>query len=443
METFWIRALQLILSLSLLVIIHEMGHFLFAKLFKTRVEKFCLFFDPWLTLFKFKPKRSETEYAIGWLPLGGYVKISGMIDESMDTEQMKQPVKPWEFRAKPAWQRLLIMVGGVLFNFLLALFIYAMILFAWGDEYIPVQKAPLGMEFNETAKNVGFRDGDILLSADGVPFERYDGDMLTDIVDAREVTVLRDGREAAIYIPDNMMDRLLADSVRFASYRIPFVVDSLVAGSPALLAGMMPGDSITHLDGKQVSYFDFVETMAQRKEQGASRQLTLTYMRQGVQDTLTLATDSLYKIGVVPCMETDRLLPVVRTDYGFFASLPAGIRLGVKTLSGYVGQMKYLFSKEGAKQLGGFGTIGSIFPATWDWHQFWYMTAFLSIILAFMNILPIPALDGGHVLFLIYEIVTRRKPSDRFMERAQVAGMIILFGLLIWANLNDVLRYLL
>ena len=442
METFWIRALQLILSLSLLVIIHEMGHFLFAKLFKTRVEKFCLFFDPWLTLFKFKPKRSETEYAIGWLPLGGYVKISGMIDESMDTEQMKQPVKPWEFRAKPAWQRLLIMVGGVLFNFLLALFIYAMILFAWGDEYIPVQKAPLGMEFNETAKNVGFRDGDILLSADGVPFERYDGDMLTDIVDAREVTVLRDGREAAVYIPDDMMDRLLADSVRFASYRIPFVVDSLVAGSPALLAGMMPGDSITHLDGKQVSYFDFVETMAQRKEQGASRQLTLTYMRQGVQDTLTLATDSLYKIGVVPCMETDRLLPVVRTDYGFFASLPAGIRLGVKTLSGYVGQMKYLFSKEGAKQLGGFGTIGSIFPATWDWHQFWYMTAFLSIILAFMNILPIPALDGGHVLFLIYEIVTRRKPSDRFMERAQVAGMIILFGLLIWANLNDVLRFL-
>ncbi len=443
METFWIRALQLILSLSLLVIIHEMGHFLFAKLFKTRVEKFCLFFDPWLTLFKFKPKKSDTEYAIGWLPLGGYVKISGMIDESMDTEQMKQPVKPWEFRAKPAWQRLLIMVGGVLFNFLLALFIYAMILFAWGDTYIPVQKAPLGMEFNETAKSVGFRDGDILLSADGVPFERYDGDMLTDIVDAREVTVLRDGREAAVYIPDDMMDRLLADSVRFASYRIPFVVDSLAAGSPALMAGMMPGDSITHLDGRQVSYFDFVETMSRRKEQGESRRLTLTYTRQGVADTLALAADSLYRIGVYPCMDTDKLLPVVHTDYGFFASLPAGIRLGVKTLSGYVGQMKYLFSKEGAKQLGGFGTIGSIFPATWDWHQFWYMTAFLSIILAFMNILPIPALDGGHVLFLIYEIVTRRKPSDRFMERAQVTGMIILFGLLIWANLNDVLRYLL
>ena len=200
METFLIRALQLIMSLSLLVIIHEGGHFLFARLFKTRVEKFCLFFDPWFTLFKFKPKNSETEYGIGWLPLGGYVKIAGMIDESMDTEQMKQPMQPWEFRAKPAWQRLLIMIGGVLFNFLLALFIYSMILFAWGDEYVPLQKAPLGMDFNETAKAIGFRDGDILVSADGVPFERYGGDMLTSIVDARQVSVLRNGQEVSVYI---------------------------------------------------------------------------------------------------------------------------------------------------------------------------------------------------------------------------------------------------
>ncbi len=443
METFWIRALQLILSLSLLVVIHEMGHFLFAKFFKTRVEKFCLFFDPWFTLFKFKPKRSETEYAVGWLPLGGYVKIAGMIDESMDTEQMKQPVQPWEFRAKPAWQRLLIMVGGVLFNFLLALFIYSMILFAWGDTYIPVQKAPLGMEFNETAKSVGFRDGDILISADGVPFERYDTDMLTDIVDAREVTILRDGKEAAIYIPEDMMDRLLADSVRFASFRFPFVVDSIMPGGAAALAGMLPGDSITALNGKQVSYSDFREVMAGLRADNGSRDITLAYTRQGVADTIALTTDSLYQIGVFPRLETDKLLPVVHTEYSFFASLPAGVSLGVETLSGYVGQMKYLFSKEGAKQLGGFGTIGSIFPAYWDWHQFWYMTAFLSIILAFMNILPIPALDGGHVLFLLYEIIARRKPSDKFMERAQIAGMIILFALLIWANMNDVLRYLL
>ena len=424
METFLIRALQLILSLSLLVIIHEMGHFLFARLFKTRVEKFCLFFDPWFTLFKFKPKRSETEYAVGWLPLGGYVKISGMIDESMDLEQMKQPPQPWEFRSKPAWQRLLIMVGGVLFNFLLALFIYSMILFAWGDTYIPVQKAPLGMDFNETMHQVGFQDGDVLISADGKPFERMGADLLMGIVDARQVTVLRDGKEASVYIPDGLMDRLLADSVRFADFRIPFVLDSLAAGSPAQLAGLLPGDSITHLDGQRIAYLDFREQMARRHEQYAQaptdstaqalRDITLTYMRQGVENTVALRVDTAFTIGVYAVGQTDRLLPVVQKDYSFFASFPAGVKLGVETLKGYVGQMKYLFSKEGAKQLGGFGAIGSIFPATWDWHQFWYMTAFLSIILAFMNILPIPALDGGHVLFLIYEIVARRKPSDKF-----------------------------
>lgn len=444
METFLIRALQLIMSLSLLVIIHEGGHFLFARLFKTRVEKFCLFFDPWFTLFKFKPKNSETEYGIGWLPLGGYVKIAGMIDESMDTEQMKQPVQPWEFRAKPAWQRLLIMVGGVLFNFLLALFIYSMILFTWGDEYVPLQKAPLGMDFNETAKAIGFRDGDILVSADGVPFERYGGDMLTSIVDARQVTVLRDGQEASVYIPEDMMERLLADSVRFASFRYPFVIDSIMPGQPAALAGLQPGDSITQLDGRNIAYFDFKEEMQNRQkaaDDNTGRLLTLTYVRAGVADTVTLTADSLYQIGIAASLQTNKLLPVVKKEYSFFASIPAGVTLGVNTLKGYVSQMKYLFSKEGAKQLGGFGTIGSIFPATWDWYQFWYMTAFNSIILAFMNILPIPALDGGHVLFLIYEIVARRKPSDKFMERAQMVGMFLLFGLLIWANFNDILRF--
>lgn len=444
METFLIRALQLVMSLSLLVIIHEGGHFLFARLFKTRVEKFCLFFDPWFTLFKFKPKNSETEYGIGWLPLGGYVKIAGMIDESMDTEQMKQPVQPWEFRAKPAWQRLLIMIGGVLFNFLLALFIYSMILFTWGDEYVPLQKAPLGMDFNETAKSIGFRDGDVLLSADGIPLERYGGDMLTSIVDARQVTVLRDGQEVSVYIPEDMMERLLVDSVRFASFRYPFVIDSIIPGRPAALAGLQPGDSITQLDGRNIAYFDFREEM-QRRQQAAndstSRSFTLTYIRAGVTDTVTLTADSLHQIGIAASLQTNKLLPFVKKKYSFFASIPAGVTLGVNTLKGYVGQMKYLFSKEGAKQLGGFGTIGSIFPATWDWYQFWYMTAFLSIILAFMNILPIPALDGGHVLFLIYEIIARRKPSDKFMEYAQMAGMFLLFGLLIWANLNDILRF--
>ena len=352
-------------------------------------------------------------------------------------------MQPWEFRAKPAWQRLLIMIGGVLFNFILALFIYSMILFTWGDEYVPVQKAPLGMEFNETAKAIGFRDGDVLISADGVPFERYGGDMLTSVVDARQVTVRRDGQEVSVYIPENFMERLLADSVLFASFRYPYVIDSICANRPAALAGLQAGDSIMQLDGKNIAYFDFKEEMLRRqKADSASHYITLTYARAGVIDTITFATDSIYEIGAVVRTATNQLLPVVKKEYSFLASFPAGAALGVQTLKGYVGQMKYLFSKEGAKQLGGFGTIGSIFPATWDWHQFWYMTAFLSIILAFMNILPIPALDGGHVLFLIYEIVARRKPSDKFMERAQMVGMFLLFGLLLWANFNDILRFL-
>ena len=356
---------------------------------------------------------------------------------------MQQPMQPWEFRAKPAWQRLLIMVGGVLFNFILALFIYSMILFTWGDEYVPVQKAPLGMEFNETAKAIVFRDGDVLIFADCVPFYLYCCYMLIFVVDARQVTVRRDGQEVSVYIPENFMERLLADSVRFASFRYPYVIDSICANRPAALAGLQAGDSIMQLDGKNIAYFDFKEEMLRRqKADSASHYITLTYARAGVIDTITFATDSIYEIGVVVRTATNQLLPVVKKEYSFLASFPAGAALGVQTLKGYVGQMKYLFSKEGAKQLGGFGTIGSIFPATWDWHQFWYMTAFLSIILAFMNILPIPALDGGHVLFLIYEIVARRKPSDKFMERAQMVGMFLLFGLLLWANFNDILRFL-
>ena len=444
METFWIKAVQLMLSLSLLVVIHEGGHFLFAKLFKTRVEKFRLFFDPWFTIFKFKPKNSETEYGLGWIPLGGYVKIAGMIDESMDVEQMKQPAQPWEFRAKPAWQRLLIMIGGVLFNFLLALFIYSMILYAWGDSYIPVQKAPLGMQFNETAHNAGFQDGDILISADGKPLERMGTDLLMDVVDARQVTVLRGGKEASVYIPEDMINRLMEDSVTFTAFRMPFVVDSLMAGSPAMAAGMQPGDSIIAMNGKgSMAYDDFMKEMQLRRDaKSDNHDVMLTIMRKGVQHELAIITDEDFKMGVYPVTNTSKLLPIVKKDYGFFASFPAGTKLGVNTLAGYVNQMKYVFSKEGAKQLGGFGTIGNIFPASWDWHQFWYMTAFLSIILAFMNILPIPALDGGHVLFLLYEIIARRKPSDKFMERAEMAGMFILFALLIWANMNDVIRFL-
>lgn len=447
METFLIKALQLIMSLSLLVIIHEGGHFLFARLFKVRVEKFYIFFDPWFSIFKYKSKKSQTEYGVGWLPLGGYVKISGMIDESMDVEQMKQPAKPWEFRCKPAWQRLIIMVAGVFFNFLLALFIYSMILFAWGDQYVDMQKAPLGMSFNQTAKSIGFHDGDVLLSADGRNFIRYDGTTLSKIVDAREVTVLRKGKKVAVYIPDNLMDKLMTDSVHFAAFRFPFVIDSVTVHSPAQQAGIIPGDSIIALNGKPIAYFDFVDEMvrcqklAHKQPSDSLHRITLSLYRKGKICSVALNTNAHFRIGVIPVHDMMRLLPTVNHEYGFFESLPAGINLGVKTLKGYVNSMKYVFSKEGAKQLGGFGTIGSIFPASWDWHQFWYMTAFLSIILAFMNILPIPALDGGHVLFLIYEMITGRKPSDKFLEYAQMFGMGLLLLLLIWANFNDIVRF--
>ena len=444
METFLIRALQLILSLSLLVIIHEGGHFFFARLFKIRVEKFYIFFDPWFSLFKFKPKNSDTEYGVGWLPLGGYCKISGMIDESMDTEQMKQPAQPWEFRSKPAWQRLLVMVGGVLMNFLLALFIYSMILFTWGDSYVALKDMTYGMKFNETAKEIGFRDGDILKSADGKELVKFDMDMLRSIVEAREVTVLRDGKDVKILMPElSLLDVAKEDPLFVATFR-PNVVDSVIPGGGFAQAGIQKGDSLIAFNGTPLtSWNEFMDEMGKLEVQAEldkkeSAGFSLVYSRNGLRDTVNVTTDSQFKVNAL-----GGLLDYKATNltYGFFESFPAGITLGVNTLKGYVNDMKYVFTKEGAKSVGGFGTIGSIFPKVWDWQRFWEMTAFLSIILAFMNILPIPALDGGHVLFLLYEIIARRKPSDKFLEYAQMVGMFLLFGLLIWANFNDILRF--
>ncbi len=438
METILIKALQLILSLSLLVLVHEFGHFIFARLFKVRVEKFYLFFDPWFSLFKFKPKNSDTEYGIGWLPLGGYCKISGMIDESMDKEQMAQPAQPYEFRSKPAGQRLMIMVGGVLFNFILALFIYSMVLFAWGDTYLPLKNVKQGMDFSETFINVGFRDGDILLRADDEELERYNEDCLRKVVEAHNVTVLRDGVETVIPIPDDMMQRVLRDKQGFAAYRFPMVVKNLSADDmPAAQAGMQPGDSIVSInDVPVVTYYEAAAMLAENK----SKEITLGYYRDGELRSASLVPDSLGRIGVGACLPTDLYQTETRT-YGFLASFPAGVKLGINTLKGYVSDMQYVFTKEGASSLGGFATIGSIFPDTWNWRSFWMQTAFLSIILAFMNILPIPALDGGHVMFLLYEVIARRKPSDKFLEYAQMAGMAILFALLLYANGNDLFRF--
>ena len=446
METFLIRALQLMMSLSLLVIIHEGGHFLFARLFKVRVTKFYLFFDPWFSLFKFKPKNSETEYGVGWLPLGGYVQIAGMVDETQDAEALKQPEQPWEFRAKPAWQRLLIMVGGVMMNFLLALFIYSMILFKWGDQYVSLQDMTHGMEFNERAEEIGFRDGDILLSADEKPLERFNVDMLRDITEARVVKVNRGGQEVEVFMPEVSLLDIAKDDPAFVEPLIPNVVDSVVPGRPFAEIGIQQGDTLLAVNGAALSSYNafinkLAELRADAEEAGQkTSNFSLIYSRAGVRDTIAVQTDTLYMVGATSKALADYKL--TKLEYDFFESFPAGIALGVNTLKGYVNDMKYVFTKEGAKSVGGFGTIGSIFPSVWDWHRFWEMTAFLSIILAFMNILPIPALDGGHVLFLLYEIIARRKPSDKFMEYAQMGGMILLFGLLIWANFNDVLRFL-
>ncbi|NDW19037.1 RIP metalloprotease RseP [Dysgonomonas sp. 216] len=451
MESFLIKALQLILSLSILVIIHEFGHFLFARLFKIRVEKFYLFFDPWFSLFKFKPKNSDTEYGIGWLPLGGYVKISGMIDESMDKEQMAQPPQPWEFRSKPAWQRLLVMVGGVVFNFILAIFIYSMILFASGDKYVYLKDIKMGMEFGQVPTEVGFVDGDILVSADG-EYLKYrdtrtlDSNMLLDILNAKTVQVIRDGKEHTINIPEDFMDRYVAAKSGFWAFRIPTVVDSLKSGSEAERIGLQHNDRLIAINYHETPTFSsFLKEMQDCKNDS----IDLSLVRNGEEITLRAAVDSMGTLGfygkdgeVMMGKNLSKFYPEQHDSYGFFQSFPAGISLGVATLKGYINQFRLVFSMDGLSNIGGFGTIGSLFPAQWDWHAFWMMTAFLSIMLAFMNILPIPALDGGHVMFLLYEVITRRKPSEKFMERATMVGMIFLFGLILYANGNDLFKWI-
>ena len=492
MSTFWIKFIQLVLSLTILVVFHEFGHFLFSRLFGVRVEKFYAFFNPRFSLFRIKrvngklrvrflspnvPESYEeekhynfegkeeitykpidletlpdddwrrspenTEFGVGWVPFGGYCKIAGMIDESMDVASMQQEPKPWEFRTKPSWQRLLIMVGGVLFNLILAFFIYSMVLFKWGDSYTPAQGLKYGMEFNEHAESLGFRDGDVIVATDGKPTTAFDGDLYRAIAKAKQVTVKRDGREVTLDMPDELSLFDFTRPVPFVSILSPMTVDSVLTGAGASKAGLMAGDTILTVNGLNASTWTQFQTIladmrSRAEESYVDRNLSMVISRPGAgRDTLTVTADDGFRIGIVHF--TDEYEPMVLV-YGFFSSIPAGIKYGWNTLKGYVGDFRYVFTKEGAKSLGGFGTIGSIFPEKWNWHAFWLMTAFLSIILAFMNILPIPALDGGYVLFLLVEVVTGKKPGDKFLEVANTIGMIILFGLLIFANLNDILR---
>lgn len=436
MDPFLIKAIQLLLSLSLLIVLHELGHFIPAKLFKTRVEKFFLFFDVKFALFK--KKIGETEYGIGWLPLGGYVKISGMIDESMDREQMARPPEPWEFRSKPTWQRLIIMLGGVTVNLVLGFVIYMMVLFTWGSAFVTPEDMPRGFAVAEEFKEFGFRDGDRILEVNGEEFENGpDINRHLFMRDVRSITVLRqDGNRETLNIPEDIGSRMFEEGIMLPFVPIQnAVLDSVVADRAAGLAGLKKGDSIISINNQEIGYW---HELAPAVQANKGKEVELIFKRDGEIMSTMITPDEDGLLGVTSRREFN----VQKREYGFSESITEGFKFGYWTLHDYVAQFKYVFTAKGATQVGGFGAIGSIFPDAWDWQGFWMATAFISIILAFMNILPIPALDGGHVVFLMYEMITGRKPNEKFMEYAQMVGFFILIALVLFANGNDIYRWL-
>ncbi len=432
-----IKAAQFILSLSFLVILHELGHFIPAKLFKTRVEKFYLFFDPYFSLVK--KKIGGTEYGIGWLPLGGYVKIAGMIDESMDTEQMKKDPEPWEFRSKPAWQRLIIMVGGVTVNVILAILIYAMILFTWGTENVETRDAKYGIDASEYAESFGLKDGDHILKVDGEYLNSIQDINYELVLGAKNLEIDRNGTELSIDLPENLTQVVISDKKKgqLVGIAVPFFIGEVVSGGLADKHGLQKGDRMVAInDNATLTSASFQSEMI--KHQGETIQLMIERDGNMVQETIVLGEDG--KLGIISDTKLGSYFNVSVREYGFMESLPAGYDLTVSTLGKYVDQVKLIFNPEtkAYKHLGGFLTMGKQMSPTWDWYRFWNFTAFLSIVLAFMNILPIPALDGGHVMFLLYEVVTGRKPHEKIMEYAQMAGIIFLLGLMLLANGNDI-----
>ncbi len=449
MSPFFIKAIQLLLSLSFLIILHELGHFIPAKLFKTRVEKFYLFFDVKFSLFK--KKIGETVYGIGWLPLGGYVKIAGMIDESMDKEQMAGPPQPWEFRSKPAWQRLIIMLGGVTVNFVLAIIIYTGLSYAYGDQYIKADSLKDGIHVAhpEIGKKLGIQTGDNIIAIDGEPIERF-SKLPLEIINGNTMTIMRNGQQIQQQIPIDFIEKLLEmdEKTSFLTFRHPFVVKEVADDSPNKNLGLLKGDEIIAFNGQKVRYFDEITPLLDTNKNGNAA-IQVKRLDGSTKD-FVLKISEEGKLGIhlgglqFKELEERGLLKINKIEYSFFEAIPAGINKGTSILGSYVKQMKKIFNPStGAyKGVGGFGAIGGLFPDAWDWQTFWSTTAFISIILAFMNILPIPALDGGHVMFLLYEMITGRKPNDKFMEYAQLVGFVILLVLLVFANGNDIYKLL-
>jgi regulator of sigma E protease len=434
-----IKILQLVLALSILVLIHEFGHFLFARIFKIRVEKFYLFFDPWFSLFKYKPKNSDTEYGIGWLPLGGYCKICGMIDESMDKEALAKEPQPWEYRSKPAWQRFFVIFGGVFFNFILAILIYTGIMYAWGEQYIKNSDVTTGIYANELAREMGFRNGDRIISFNDVEPDKFT-DLQVDLLrtQATRAKVLRDGDTVTLELDPVYIPSVLNTPGMF-SYGIPFEVQEIPDSSINAASGLMPKDRVLAINGEDCAMFYQVQEVLARHK-GDS--IVATVARGNEITLVPLVTDTLGRVQVAVNANLEDFYTITQKEYSLFSAIPAGIHKASVTVANYFKELKLIFSPktEAYKSVGSFITIGKIFPGTWDWHSFWNITAFLSVMLAVLNILPIPALDGGHLVFTIYEMITGRKPSDKFLEYAQTVGMILLLGLMVLAFGNDIFR---
>ncbi len=440
---------QLLLSLSILIVLHEFGHFLFARIFKTRVEKFYLFFDPGFSLFKLK--KGETEYGVGWLPLGGYVKISGMIDESMDKEQLAKPPQPYEFRSKKSWQRLLIMLGGVIVNLILGFVIYTMILFTWGEKYLPTENMKDGIWVTDSIMyETGLQNGDKILTINGEKPEMYSS-ILEEMLYGGEMVVERGGKEVELIIPTNLAgmisDNRIHNEGNLLSPRIPFVIGGIPEESHNKGAGLMVKDQVIGINGVPLRNYDQYKPVLDTLR-GKRIMLSIVRDNKELEKEVLINEEGLIGVETVASIyQLEKLgyFTFVTYKYSFFKSIPAGFNLAKSKLQSYIRQFKLIFNFEtGAyKGIGGFKAIGGLFPSVWHWQSFWELTAFLSLMLAFLNILPIPALDGGHVTFLIYEMITGRKPGDKFLEYAQIVGMVLLLFLLLYANGNDIYRWVL